>query len=236
MKQWKHDVECFRKGWELEEPEPDAADAGPHDRVHAQWASDVSVWEESGHDLAAVEANRPELLIKPIFGCEAYFITDDCIQKGTKQHRYHLLLLAKNETGYVNLMKMMSEAASGEMFYYYPRTTLDMLRRYHEGIICSSACVSGIIPRMYFQGRPDEAKQWALTFRDIFGEDFYLEVQDHGLSDPAWGGFDDRSLSEQIVRLGRELGIKVIATNDNHYLTREDAPTQDILSCLGTAS
>ena len=133
-------------------------------------------------------------------------------------------------------MKMMSEAASGEMFYYYPRTTLDMLRRYHEGIICSSACVSGIIPRMYFQGRPDEAKQWALTFRDIFGEDFYLEVQDHGLSDPAWGGFDDRSLSEQIIRLGRELGIKVIATNDNHYLTREDAPTQDILSCIGTAS
>ena len=196
----------------------------------------MAVWEESGHDLAAVEANRPELLIKPIFGCEAYFITDDCIQKGTKQHRYHLLLLAKNETGYVNLMKMMSEAASGEMFYYYPRTTLDMLRRYHEGIICSSACVSGIIPRMYFQGRPDEAKQWALTFRDIFGEDFYLEVQDHGLSDPAWGGFDDRSLSEQIIRLGRELGIKVIATNDNHYLTREDAPTQDILSCIGTAS
>ena len=236
MKQWKHDVECFKKDWELEEPEPDAADAGPHDRVHAQWASDVAVWEESGHDLAAVEANRPELLIKPIFGCEAYFITDDCIQKGTKQHRYHLLLLAKNETGYVNLMKMMSEAASGEMFYYYPRTTLDMLRRYHEGIICSSACVSGIIPRMYFQGRPDEAKQWALTFRDIFGEDFYLEVQDHGLSDPAWGGFDDRSLSEQIIRLGRELGIKVIATNDNHYLTREDAPTQDILSCIGTAS
>ena len=89
---------------------------------------------------------------------------------------------------------------------------------------------------MYFQGRPDEAKQWALTFREIFGEDFYLEVQDHGLSDPAWGGFDDRSLSEQIVRLGRELGIKVIATNDNHYLTREDAPTQDILSCIGTAS
>ena len=196
----------------------------------------MAVWEESGHDLAAVEANRPELLIKPSFGFEAYFITDDCIQKGTKQHRYHLLLLAKNETGYVNLMKMMSEAASGEMFYYYPRTTLDMLRRYHEGIICSSACVSGIIPRMYFQGRPDEAKQWALTFRDIFGEDFYLEVQDHGLSDPAWGGFDDRSLSEQIIRLGRELGIKVIATNDNHYLTREDAPTQDILSCIGTAS
>nr|WP_075576345.1 DNA polymerase III subunit alpha [Olsenella timonensis] len=235
MGQWRHDLECFQKGWELEEPAPDAPDAAPHDRVHAQWASDVRVWNET-HDLEAVRANRPSLLIKPIFGCEAYFITDDCIEKGTRQHRYHLILLAKNETGYVNLMKMMSEAASGDMFYYYPRTTLDMLRRYHEGIICTSACVSGIIPRMYFDGRPDEARRWALTYKEIFGDDFYLEVQDHGLADPAWGGFTDRTLSEQIVRLGAELGIKVVATNDNHYLTRDDAPTQDVLSCIGTAS
>ena len=235
MHQWKHDVECFQKGWELEEPESDAPDAKPHDRVHAQWERDVATWNQT-HDLEAVRANRPSLLIKPIFGCEAYFITDDCIEKGTRQHRYHLILLAKNETGYVNLMKMMSEAASGEMFYYYPRTTLDMLRRYHEGIICSSACVSGIIPRMFFQGRPDEARRWALTYKEIFGEDFYLEVQDHGLADPNWGGFTDRTLSEQIVKMGAELGIKVIATNDNHYLTREDAPTQDVLSCIGTAS
>ncbi|WP_072370553.1 DNA polymerase III subunit alpha [Thermophilibacter mediterraneus] len=235
MGQWRHDVECFQKGWELEEPEPDAEDAAPHDRVHAQWASDVAVWNET-HDLEAVRANRPSLLIKPIFGCEAYFITDDCIEKGTRQHRYHLILLAKNETGYVNLMKMMSEAASGEMFYYYPRTTLDMLRRYHEGIICTSACVSGIIPRMFFQGRPEEARRWALTYQEIFGEDFYLEVQDHGLADPNWGGFTDRTLSEQILKMGHELGIKVIATNDNHYLTRDDAPTQDVLSCIGTAS
>ena len=235
MGQWRHDLECFQKGWELEEPAPDAPDAAPHDRVHAQWASDVRVWNET-HDLEAVRANRPSLLIKPIFGCEAYFITDDCIEKGTRQHRYHLILLAKNETGYVNLMKMMSEAASGDMFYYYPRTTLDMLRRYHEGIICTSACVSGIIPRMYFDGRPDEARRWALTYKEIFGDDFYLEVQDHGLADPAWGGFTDRTLSEQIVRLGAELDIKVVATNDNHYLTRDDAPTQDVLSCIGTAS
>ena len=235
MGQWRHDVECFQKGWELKEPEPDAPDAAPHDRVHAQWASDVRIWDQT-HDLDAVRANRPSLLIKPIFGCEAYFITDDCIEKGTRQHRYHLILLAKNETGYVNLMKMMSEAASGDMFYYYPRTTLDMLRRYHEGIICTSACVSGIIPRMYFDGRPDEARRWALTYKEIFGEDFYLEVQDHGLADPNWGGFTDRTLSEQILKLGHELGIKVIATNDNHYLTREDAPTQDVLSCIGTAS
>ena len=90
MHQWKHDLECFQKGWELEEPEEDAPDAAPHDRVHAQWASDVRIWEET-HDLEAVRANRPSLLIKPIFGCEAYFITDDCIEKGTRQHRYHLI-------------------------------------------------------------------------------------------------------------------------------------------------
>ena len=76
--------------------------AGRH--VHDQWASDVAVWESSGHDLASVKANRPRLKVKPIFGCEAYFITDDCIEKGSKQRRYHLILLAKNETGYVNLI------------------------------------------------------------------------------------------------------------------------------------
>ena len=234
MKQWKHDVECFQKGWELKEPDADAPDAGPHDRPHAQWASDVAVWEQA-HDLEAVRANKPAPLIKPIFGCEAYFITDDCIEKGTKQRRYHLILLAKNETGYVNLMKMMSKAAN-EMYYYRPRTTLDMLREYHEGIVCLSACVQGIIPQMIFEGRLDEADRWALTYKEVFGEDFYLEVQDHGLSDPSWNGWADRSLSEHIVKMGQRLGIKCVCTNDNHYLTREDAPTQDIMSCIGTAS
>lgn len=236
MHQWKHDLECLQKGWNIEEPAPDAPDAALHDRVHAQWESDMAAWESSGHDVEAVRANRPSLTIKPIFGCEAYFITDDSIPRGTPQHRYHLILLAKNQQGYVNLMKMMSEAASSDMFYYYPRTTLDMLRRYHEGLICTSACVSGIIPRMFIEGRPDEAKRWAETYRDIFGDDFYLEVQDHGLADPSWGGLTDRTLSERILNLGHELGIKVVATNDNHYLTRDDAATQDMLSCIGTGS
>ena len=234
--QWKHDLECLQKGWELEEPAPDAEGCAPHDRVHEQWARDVAAWEASGHDLEAVRAQRPAPTIKPIFGCEAYFITDDSIARGTRQHRYHLILLAKDETGYGNLMKMMSEAASAEMFYYYPRTTLDMLRRYHEGLICTSACVSGIIPRMLIEGRPDEARRWALTYQEVFGEDFYLEVQDHGLADPSWNGWTDRSLSEAIVAMGHELGIKVVATNDNHYLTRDEAQTQDVLSCIGTAS
>jgi len=115
MKQWCHDVECLQKGWALEEPAPDADGATYFDRIHDQWASDVAAWESSSHDLAAVKANRPRLKVKPIFGCEAYFITDDCIERGSKQRRYHLILLAKSEEGYVNLIKCMSHAAGHEM-------------------------------------------------------------------------------------------------------------------------
>ncbi|MBR3326106.1 MAG: DNA polymerase III subunit alpha [Atopobiaceae bacterium] len=230
FKQWSHDVECFQKGWDLKEPEQDAPDAGPHDRVHAQWASDVAIWEQS-HDLEAVRANKPAPLIKPIFGCEAYFITDDQIERGSRQHRYHLILLAKDERGYVNLMKMMSKAAN-EMYYYKPRTTLGMLREYHEGIICQSACVQGIIPQNILDNNFAEAERWARTFKDIFGEDFYIEIQDHGLT--FRNGYDDRKLSEQLVLLANKLGIKVVATNDIHYLVRDDAPVQDTLSCIGT--
>ena len=234
MKQWRHDVECFKKSWDLEEPAPDADDASYFDRIHDQWASDVAVWESSGHDLAAVQANRPRLKVKPIFGCEAYFITDDCIERGTKQRRYHLILLAKNETGYHNLVKCMSKAAGHEMMYYRPRTTLDMLKEYHEGLICQSACVQGIIPQCILDGDFDGARRWAETFRDVFGDDFYIEIQDHGLT--FRNGWDDRKLDEYLVKMAHEMGVKVVATNDFHYLTRDDASTQDILSCIGKAT
>lgn len=233
-KQWRHDRECFQKGWELEEPSPDAEDAPIHDRAHAQWERDVAAWNQN-HDLSDVDACRPEPLIKPIFGCETYFITDEYHEKKSPQLRFHLILLAKNETGYVNLMKMMSKAANEE-FYYRPRTTLDMLREYHEGLICQSACVQGIIPWNIRNGNPEEAEKWARTFQEIFGDDFYIEIQDHGLQPPEWNGWSDRSLSEYLVKLASKLGIKVVATNDIHYLTREDAATQDLVSCIGTAS
>ena len=166
FKQWKHDRECFQKGWVLEEPKPDADDAGPHERVHAQWEKDVAAWEKN-HDLADVDQMRPSPLIRPLFGCETYFITDDQIERGSKQHRYHLILIAKNQTGYVNLMKMMSLAAT-EQYYYKPRTTLDMLRTYHEGLICTSACVQGIVQQFILDGNFEEAEKWARTFRKAF--------------------------------------------------------------------
>ena len=231
MKQWRHDMECFKKGWELDEPQNSSPDVGYFDDVHAQWASDVAVWESSDHDLKAVEANRPRLKIKPIFGCEAYFITDDCIPRGTKQRRYHLILLAKNETGYVNLIKCMSKAAGHEMMYYKPRTTLGMLEEYHEGLICQSACVQGIIQQRILDGEFEDAMHWAKEFKRVFGDDFYMEIQDHGLK--FRNGWDDRKLDERLVKIAHELGIKVVCTNDFHYLTREDAKTQDLLSCIG---
>ena len=230
FKQWSHDVECFTKGWDLEEPKPDDPASKPHDRAHAQWERDVATWQAT-HDVEAVKANKPDPLIKPIFGCEAYFITDDQIERGTRQHRYHLILLAKDEHGYVNLMKMMSKAAN-EMYYYKPRTTLDMLREFHEGIICQSACVQGIIPQNILDNNFAEAERWARALQGIFGDDFYIEIQDHGLT--FRNGYDDRKLSERLVALANKLGIKVVATNDIHYLVREDAPVQDTLSCIGT--
>ena len=238
--QWRHDVECFTKDWELEEPEADPESDNVHDFAHRQWESDVAIWEQNGGKankdvaLEAVRANKPSPLIKPIFGCEAYFITDDCIEKGTKQTRYHLILLAKNSTGYHNLMKCMSIAAGHEMMYYKPRTTLAMLREYHEGLICQSACVQGIIQQHILDGLFEDARQWAITFKEIFGDDFYMEIQDHGLN--FRNGWTDRTLDEQLVKIARELDIKIVATNDFHYLTREDAPTQDILSCIGKAT
>jgi len=109
-----------------------------------------------------------------------------------------------------------------------------MLEQYHEGIICQSACVQGIIQQNVLDGEFETAYEWARRFKGLFGDDFYMEIQDHGLE--FRNGWNDRKLDEYLVKMAHELGIKVIATNDFHYLNREDAPTQDILSCIGKAT
>ena len=232
LKQWQADVAAYEKGELPVEPDADDPEAIRTDRAHEQWARDVAAWERA-HDIEDVRTAKPEPRIKPIFGCEAYFITDDCIERGTKQRRYHLILLAKNKTGYVNLMKMMSKAAN-EMFYYHPRTTLGMLREHHEGIICTSACVQGIIQQFIIDGDLETAEQWALEYKTIFGDDFYIEIQEHG--NMFRNGFTDRTLDEALVDLAYKLDIKVICTNDIHYLMRDDAPTQEIVNCIGKAA
>ncbi len=168
--------------------------------------------------------------INPIVGCEFYVSsTSRKIKSGSeKGNRYnHLLLLAKNKTGYKNLL-ILASLAYTEGFYYKPRIDNELIEKYHEGLICSTACLAGIVPRKILDGKYDEAKEAALNYNRIFGKgNFYLELQDHGIP-------EQKIANEQIISLSRETGIPLIATNDIHYLSKEDANAQDILICIGT--
>ena len=167
--------------------------------------------------------------IKPILGCEAYVAARTRFDKvhGTDSENAPLVLRCENETGYHNLVKMIS-AAWTEGFYGRPRVDRELLQEYHEGLIALSACLAGEIPRALTQGDYDRAKRIALEYRDIFGpENFFLELQDHGLE-------EQRAISPQIVRLSRETGIPLVCTNDAHYLSKEDARMQKVLICIQT--
>ncbi|MDR0513978.1 MAG: DNA polymerase III subunit alpha [Coriobacteriaceae bacterium] len=172
--------------------------------------------------------------VKPIFGCEIYFTTDEELKRDAKPKLYHMLLLAKNDTGYHNLIKLVSESQI-DNFYYKPRTTFSMLQRYSEGIIATSACLAGIVPRMIDQSRFDEALEWARKLASVYEPgDFYIELQDQGLTTE--GGMTQNQLNFELARIAHELGLETVATNDFHYLLQEDARAQDILLCIGTAS
>lgn len=166
--------------------------------------------------------------IKPIIGCEAYLTAGSRKERGSRKDQpiYHLILLAKNETGYRNLMKLCS-IGHLEGYHYKPRIDMEALRAYHEGIICLSACLGGEVPQHLLHGRTEEARKAAIRYRDIFGEDFYLELQDHGLP-------EQKRVNPQLIQLAEELDIQLTVTNDVHYLKREDAAMQDVLICIGT--
>ena len=178
--------------------------------------------------LAAIKAG-----IKPIIGCEIYFTPDSTLSRDKRPELYHMILLAKNNEGYKNLMHLVSESAV-DGFYYRPRTTFEMLKKYHEGLIATSACIAGIIPKSIDRGEYEVAKQWAQTFSDLFGkEDFYIEIQNHGPEVTTDSGLSERQINDVLVRLANELGLKVVGTNDIHYLKQEDAYTQDLMLCIG---
>ena len=168
--------------------------------------------------------------IKPILGCEVYVAPGSRFEKQAREddsRYYHLILLAENDLGYANLMKIVSTGFV-DGFYYKPRVDLDTLRAYHEGIIASSACLAGEVARYLGGGLYEEAKKAALRYRDIFGEDnFFLELQDHGIE-------LQRTVNAGLMRLSQETGIGLIATNDTHYTYPEDAEPHDILLCIQT--
>ncbi|WP_418490026.1 DNA polymerase III subunit alpha [Frisingicoccus sp.] len=167
--------------------------------------------------------------IRPIIGCEVYVAPGSRFdKKGQQDNKYnHLVLLAENNTGYHNLMKLVSRGFT-EGFYYKPRVDMEVLREYHEGIIALSACLAGIVPEYIQKGLYEDAKCKALELEEIFGKgNFFLELQDHGIS-------AQRMVNQSLLRMSQETGIELVATNDIHYTYAEDEKPHDILLCIQT--
>ena len=161
--------------------------------------------------------------IKPIFGCE-FYVCDDLTVKQGKTKLNHLVLLVKNEEGYKNIC-LLNSIAFRDGFYYKPRIDLKTLEKYSKGLICLSACVAGDIPLLILKGQIDEAEKLTLWFKNLFGEDFYLELQDHGLN-------EQKIVNPVLIEFSKKHNIKCVITNDVHYIEKEDAEMQDVLMCV----
>ncbi|HHT63173.1 MAG TPA: DNA polymerase III subunit alpha, partial [Clostridia bacterium] len=167
--------------------------------------------------------------IKPIIGCEIYLAQRTRFDKEPKKDDspYHLVLLAENREGYQNLSKIVSLGFL-EGFYYKPRVDREVLKKYHKGLIALSACLAGEIPQYLIEDRYEQAKLTAKEYEEVFGRgNFYLEIQQHGLE-------DQTKVNLGLIRIARELGIPLVATNDIHYVNQEDALAQDVLLCIQT--
>ena len=168
--------------------------------------------------------------IKPILGCEVYVAPNSRFDKeltGGEDRYYHLVLLAENNTGYANLMKIVSRGFT-EGYYYKPRVDMEVLNRYHEGIIALSACLAGEVQRYIVKGLVDEARKAAKKYEACFGRgNYFLEMQDHGIP-------EQRTVNTELMKMSRELDIPLVVTNDVHYTYKEDVDSHDILLCLQT--
>lgn len=164
--------------------------------------------------------------IKPILGCEVYEAPDDMKQKKLQEGEryYHLILLVKNETGYKNLCHLISQSNIYGT-YYKPRIDFGLLKKYHEGLICLSACIQGRIARYVISDQYEKAQEWALKYKALFGNDYFLEIQNHGLP-------DEEKAYNGIIRIANGNGIPLVCTNDSHYVDLEDAEAHDYLVCL----
>jgi DNA polymerase-3 subunit alpha len=168
--------------------------------------------------------------IKAIIGNEMYVINGD-IEKQERRPKYHQVVLAKNTKGYKHLVKLTTishlKGVQGKGIFSRPCINKDLLKQYHEGLIVTSACLGGEVPQAILSGRPDAARKVAQWYKDVFGDDYYLEIQDHGSQ-------EDRIVNVEIVKIARELGIKIIATNDSHFISCFDVEAHDALLCIQT--
>lgn len=166
--------------------------------------------------------------IKPVIGCEVYIASKSRFDKEASEDNfyYHLVLLAKDNKGYSNLTKLVSYGFT-EGFYKKPRIDFELLEKYHEGLVALSACLAGPVARTVLRVGYDKAKEMALKYFNLFGDDFYLELQDHGMP-------EQQQVNQALIRIHEETGIPLVATNDSHYIKAEDAEAHDILLCIQT--
>lgn len=162
--------------------------------------------------------------IKPILGVELYTTEDITYKSSENRHAGHIVLLAKDQQGYINLLKLESIAATDGM-YYRPRVDLSLLQKYHEGIVCLSGCIQGDVPQLLLKGEKDKAYELAKKYHEIFGDDYYIELQYHGLT-------DQKAALPMLIALARDLKIQMVATNDVHYVNKEDAESQRTLMVM----
>lgn len=166
--------------------------------------------------------------IKPLIGCEVYVYHGDITEKKVDNNNpyYHLVLIAKDREGYKNLVKLVSIGLV-DGFYYKPRVNREIIEKYHKGLICLSACLGGEVAKNILKGNTDTARETAQYYKNLFGDDYYLEIQDHGLQ-------EQKISNPEIIKIAKELDIELVITNDSHYTRKEDAKFHDILLCLQT--
>ena len=187
--------------------------------------------------LNSKRKEKGEELFKPIFGCEVYVAMNDRHDRNDKRDNgYHLILLAKNLKGYKNLIKIVSHAWT-EGMYYHPRTDHSELEKYHEGIICCSACLGGEVPQFIMNGQMNQARETIKWFKGVFGDDYYLELQRHKatVARANHETYEKQCMvNDALIQFAKELDIKLICTNDSHFVNKEDADAHERLICVST--
>lgn len=168
-----------------------------------------------------------DLGVKPLIGCEFYVFNGELSERNQANNKlYHLVLIAKNKQGYANLVKLVS-IAHVDGFYYKPRVNFELIKKYSEGLICLSACIQGEVAYQILQQEPEKARETAKLYKELFKEDYYIELQDHGLD-------KQKRSNPELIKIAKELDIELVITNDSHYLKKEDADWHDTLLCLQT--